>query len=81
MLVSTMLHKSNLRFSAVFVIDDNAHTELCKIKVGLNPERLVFNPTNPKLYAANTDSNTISVVDANNNVEIKQITVGTSPGG
>src|SRR5215467_5912525 len=48
---------------------------------GTYPNRIAINPETNKIYVANSDSNTVSVIDANNNNKLYDISVGKYPSG
>ena len=51
------------------------------IPVGLRPQDLAINSLSNKLYVANSEGNTISVVDASTNKVIDTIGTGNFPRG
>jgi YVTN family beta-propeller protein len=58
---------------------DQAGTSSDAIKVGDSPTDVDINPNTNKIYVANQDSNTISVIDGNSDSVINTIRVGRRP--
>ena len=51
------------------------------IPVGAGPNGIAYNPTDGKVYVANSLSGTISVISGFSNTVVKTITVGKTPIG
>jgi YVTN family beta-propeller protein len=49
------------------------------IRVGASPGYIAVDSSHNKIYVANQDSNTVSVIDGNNDTQTKQISVGETP--
>ena len=47
--------------------------------VGLKPHSIAVNEITNKIYVANDDSGTVSVIDSNSGVKVKNIGVGAAP--
>ena len=62
----------------VSVIDSNSGSKARDMPVGELPAYIVVTPLHNKIYVANRDSNTVSVINGNTDTEIEQ-TVGTRP--
>ncbi|MFT3925745.1 MAG: YncE family protein [Myxococcales bacterium] len=62
----------------VVVIDDESHVILDTIKVGKGPAILLHSPDYKKLYSANWEDNSVSVIDTTSN-EARSITVKDRP--
>ena len=57
----------------------SSNTVIATVNVGNSPHGLAFDPVNSKMYVANTDSNTTSLVDSLTNMVTATIPVGTGP--
>ena len=61
------------------VIDLRALAILTTVSVGRSPSGLAVNPRKNEIYAANTESNNISVIDAETNKVVSTIGVHRAP--
>jgi YVTN family beta-propeller protein len=63
----------------VTVIDGATNSVITTITVGNNPDALVYNSINNKVYCANAGSNNVTVIDGVTNSVITTIPVGSWP--
>lgn len=61
------------------VIDSDSGRTGKGIEVGAAPNYIAVDSCHNKIYVANGDSNTVSVIDGNNDTEIRQISLGNAP--
>ena len=62
------------------MIDSATDKVTVRVKVGNKPQGVAVNPTGTKVYVANQDSNTVSVIDSSNKVTVT-VKVGNMPQG
>ena len=74
-------NSNNANANKVSVIDTSTDKFIDTVSVGKKPLAITYNPSNNKVYVANTFSDTVSVIDTlrNNNI-ISNINVGHFPG-
>src|SRR5262249_20905150 len=59
----------------VSVVDRRAGREVAQIEVGLHPSGLVLSPDRSRLYVANANSDTVSVIDTRSDTVVETISV------
>src|SRR5438132_14037951 len=67
--------------SGIFVTPVEAYQVTVTIAVGSNPNGVAVNPLTNRIYVANSDDNTVSVIDGSTNTVIATILVGSHPVG
>lgn len=65
----------------VVVLDTTTNAVVTAIPVGVSPRGIVLNPAGTRVYVANFDSDTVSVIRTSDNTVIDTITVGDGPAG
>jgi YVTN family beta-propeller protein len=65
--------------NAVSVIDGTTNTLIANVPVGFGPISVGVNPTNNRIYVANSNAVTVSVIDGATNTLITNVVVGSSP--
>jgi len=75
-----LLYVVNRGSNNVSVIDLSSQTTVATITVGSGPRDLVLSPDGRRMYVANSDENTITVIDmVNNYTPVATVTVGAFP--
>jgi YVTN family beta-propeller protein len=64
----------------VSVVDTATRTAVAEIPVGLHPSGMVLNAATSRLYVANANSDTVSVIDTFRNEVVSVLHVGIRPG-
>ncbi len=59
----------------VSVVDTRAHKEIRQVEVGLHPSGMAFNSDRSRLFVANANSDTVSVIDTSTDRVIETISV------
>src|SRR2546425_359551 len=67
--------------SGIFVTPVEAYQVTVTIAVGSNPNGVAVNPLTNRIYVANSDDNTVSVIDGATNAVVDRVHVGTNPSG